>query len=115
MSEIISEDDEKRFFPSFVVSDPDPESSSETNARVIGFGKNDFIFTPIVGGHLNFSSTEDDVDFPVNNLVTHIRSLAKTQTIIFKPIKIRCFTTLNKHFSSALGNKHSCTNINNGK
>ena len=85
MSEI-SEDlafDPKHFFPSFRVSNHDPESSTESEARVIGFGKDDLIFTPIVGGHLNFSTPEEDLDFPVKTKITHIRSLV----FVLNPMK----------------------------
>jgi hypothetical protein len=43
----------------------EPDVPSDTEASVLGFGT-DLIFTPVVGGHLNFSAPEDDSDYPVN-------------------------------------------------
>jgi hypothetical protein len=64
MSESSSEDefDPKYFFPNFR-SEISTESESQA-ATVVGFDKEELLFTPIIGGHLNFTSTEDD-DYPV--------------------------------------------------
>ena len=67
MSETSSEDelnfDPKYFFPNFR-SEISTESESQA-ATVVGFDKEQLLFTPIIGGHLNFTSTEDDEDYPV--------------------------------------------------
>ena len=74
MSETNSDDDgfhPKQIFDTIRGPNYDTSGiSTETEATVVGFGS-DLIFTPIVGGHLNFSSpTEDDSEYPVkkNNL-----------------------------------------------
>ncbi len=75
MSEIVSEDegfDPKFFFPNFRGPSLDISESStelaESEATVVGFGKNeDILFTPIIGGHLNFTSKQEDEDYPVKN------------------------------------------------
>ena len=57
----------KQIFDTFRGPNYDTEAAAaaETEATVVGFGS-DLIFTPIVGGHLNFSSpTDDDSEYPV--------------------------------------------------
>ena len=71
MSETNSDDDgfhPKQIFDTIRGPNYDTSGiSTETEATVVGFGS-DLIFTPIVGGHLNFSSpTEDDSEYPVKN------------------------------------------------
>ena len=75
MSDIVSEDegfDPKFFFPNFRGPSLDSSESStelaESEATVVGFGKHDdILFTPIIGGHLNFTSQQEDDDYPVKN------------------------------------------------
>ena len=59
----------KQIFPNFRGPnyETEPQISTEAaEASDVGFGS-DLIFTPIVGGHLNFSTPEDDdSEYPVN-------------------------------------------------
>lgn len=76
MSETNSDDDgfhPKQIFDTIRGPNYDTSGiSTETEATVVGFGS-DLIFTPIVGGHLNFSSpTEDDSEYPVKKLFSRI-------------------------------------------
>ena len=76
MSETNSDDDgfhPKQIFDTIRGPNYDTSGiSTETEATVVGFGS-DLIFTPIVGGHLNFSSpTEDDSEYPVKKTFSRI-------------------------------------------